>query len=308
MTAPVTVPHVFLTRFNVPTNRVESSIYSPEWLTNRIALFEKYTLPSVRAQAAEGRHWLVYCGIDSPEWLRAYMTRLTDAGLLTALYITGPLSEAQIRRDVADAIGRQGGPVTTSNLDNDDGLAADYLTRVRSVEPREAHALLVLDEGLILSAGRAYFRVDVHNAFSAVLTDVGSAEFRSCWAEWHNRLHLVLPAYHVRGGPAWLQVVHGVNVSNRVRGRLTTPDPHVSRFGALLDGVQTPPGSQVVMDRVVFGPARDAKDAGRTRAARLARATMGQQRYDSMKYHLLRGLARFRPSATPHAGHAGERR
>lgn len=289
------VPHVFLTRFNVPTNRVESSIYSESWLADRIRLFETYTLPSVRAQSTLARYWLVYLGADSPPWLRQYMSNLSDERLLRPVYLERPLSKAGIREDIVAVTGREGGPVITSNLDNDDGLATDYVDRLRGIEVDRAHAVLCLDEGLILAGSRVYHRVDRRNAFSAVLGDLGTPEFRSCWSEWHNRLHLVLPAFHGRGGPAWLQVVHGVNVSNRVRGRLALVEPYRYMFPDILRSVVDPSPKDVRRDRLILGPGRDVRDTVRASAARNGRNLLGTARYDKVRYLGTQGVHRLKP-------------
>lgn len=280
----MSTPHVFLTRFNVPTNRIESAIYSESWLQDRISLFETFTLPSVRAQSPADRSWVIYLGADSPSWLKDYMAFLETEGLLHPVYLSERRTEADIQADIQRATGHSTGRVITSNLDNDDGLAHDYVERIRRLDVTDQPAVLYLDAGLILHQDTAYLRVDRHNAFSAVAADLGSLEFRSCWSEWHNRLHLVLPPHHEQGDPAWLQVVHSVNVSNRVRGRRVDHRRYEHLFHGVLAGCAVPSRAEVRRDRLVLGPTRDVRDALRTHTARTARELLGTRRFDQVKY------------------------
>src|SRR6185312_13033255 len=116
------------------------------------------------------------------------------------------------------------GDLLTANLDNDDALAATFVARLRAVDTRSDHAAIFFENGLVRSGDRLYAYRDPMNAFRAV-RDSRATEPRTCWADWHTRLGKHMPVQVVGGQPAWLQVVHGQNVSNRVRGRLARPDP-----------------------------------------------------------------------------------
>lgn len=276
-------PHVFLTRFNLPANRVERSIFSPEWLKARMQLFETYTVPSVRAQDQEGLGWIIYLDQrDTPDWLRSRMAELAAELPLQPTYIDRPLDTRMIRDHVREVSGRFEGPVLTSNLDNDDGLAADFVERVRTLRPAAGPAALYLVNGLILHDRRVYLRRDPGNAFSAVLDDVGSDDFRTCWAGVHHELDALMSAIRDDGPPGWLQVVHGRNVSNRVGGRLVEAATFTERFPGLLDDLP----ALSVRDRVsdlTASPVRLARDKIVRPAAAVVRRAVGPQRYETIK-------------------------
>lgn len=276
-------PHVFLTRFNLPANRVEQAIFSPEWLDARMQLFEAYTVPSVRAQGRDGVFWVVYLdAVGTPQWLRDRMIELQNQLPLHPIYLDGPLDRETIKAHVMEVSGRTSGLVATSNLDNDDGLATDFVQRVRASLPVQAPAALYLTRGLILSEDRVYLRQDRDNAFGAVVDDVSSPGFVSCWAARHNELHSLMPVARVDGAPAWLQVVHGRNVSNRVGGRLTSPGRQASHFPGLIDDL--PPLSRQDKARdVVAQPVRLLRDRVLRPGASVVRKVIGARRYESLK-------------------------
>ena len=120
MTTPA---HIFLTRFNLPSEGVESLIRAREgWLRERIVLFERYAVPAVRSQRGEDINWIVYLDTESPQWLLDKMYAWRDEGLLTPLLRTS-VPNSELQEDVRRVVGRSEGPVITSNLDNDDGRA-----------------------------------------------------------------------------------------------------------------------------------------------------------------------------------------
>lgn len=287
MTAPpAPTPHVFLTRFNLPANRVEQSIFSPEWLEARMELFEAYTVPSVRAQDQDGLGWVVYLDQrDTPDWLRTRMSELEQELPLHPIYLDRPLDRETIRTHVSAAAGLESGLVTTSNLDNDDGLASDFVRRVRALVPASGPSAIYLTEGLILSEERVYERHDPDNAFSAVVDDVASTAFLSCWAATHHELDELMPVVREGGAPGWLQVVHGRNVSNRVGGRLVPPERHAPTFPGLIDTLPALTRRARAQDTLSV-PVRAARDRVVRPAAGMARKVVGPSRYESIKMTL----------------------
>lgn len=281
--SPEPTPHVFLTRFNLPANRVEQSIFSPEWLEARMRLFEAYTVPSVRAQAREGLGWVIYLDQrDSPDWLRARMAELAEELPLSPTYLDRPLDREMIRQHVRERSGRTQGLVATSNLDNDDGLATDFVDRVRRLSPATGPAALYLVHGLILHRGKVYLRRDPDNAFSAVVDDIGSEDFLTCWAGVHNQLESLMPALRDHGPPGWLQVVHGRNVSNRVGGSLVDPARYSVRFPGLIQDLP----ALSVRDRLGDAggvPVRVVRDRVVRPAATVLRGAVGPRRYEAIK-------------------------
>lgn len=75
--------HAVPTPVNLPSKSRESFIRArPDWLVNRVELFERYCLPSVRSQDNRHSGWLIYF---APEGPTGYVTESTNVPL------TGPL-------------------------------------------------------------------------------------------------------------------------------------------------------------------------------------------------------------------------
>ncbi|WP_040162168.1 glycosyltransferase [Nigerium massiliense] len=278
----MTVPHVFLTRYNLPSPGVESLIRAQEgWLRERTELFERFTVPSVRAQEGDGIHWIVFLDPESPDWLKQRMTSLQAEGLLDPVYtesVEGDDLAREVRRVVGDA-----DAVSTSNLDNDDGLARDFVARLRQADVPAPRSALYVVNGLIRTSDRLYLRRDDDNAFVAVREPLDDG-FRSCWADWHNRLHLHMPVVEIPGAPGWLQVVHSKNVSNRVRGRLVSPARYRALFGGRLSGVRNPSRIELLRENGVGAPARAVRDGVREGGRLVLVRLLGKEGVNKLKF------------------------
>lgn len=134
MTA-TSVDHVLLTRFNLPTPGVESLVRAKEgWLVERIALFERYTVPSVAAQSVTDRTWIVYFDPESPQWLLDRIQPHVDAGIFHRVLRT-TVTPQDVVQDIREIVGQTADSLLTTNLDNDDGLGNEFLAAIQAHEP-----------------------------------------------------------------------------------------------------------------------------------------------------------------------------
>lgn len=275
---------MILTRFNLPTPGVESIVRARDgWLRERVELFVRYCIPSVDNQIGGPVEWLVYFDPESPRWLIDRITPFVERGLFHPVYRSTVRPE-QVVADISQAITRQGDVLLTTNLDNDDALAVDACHRLARVDAREPRSALYMSRGLIKSAHGVYLRRDRRNAFVSVRESWSSPV--TSWAEYHNEFSRVMPTVELSGRPGWLQVVHGSNVSNRVRGRLVSPAAYQDLFGSMLDDVEEPSLVDQGRDRLLRAPVRTLRDSGRAMARRSALALLGKERYGQAKLRL----------------------
>lgn len=284
-----TIDHVLLTRFNLPSPGVERLLRAREgWLRDRVELFERYCVPSVARQTRAGVRWIVYLDPESPSWLLDRLAPLADRGLLAPV-LRASVSREELVSDLRRVVGTPGDVLITTNLDNDDGLVTDFSERLVSLRTTHPRAAVYVSRGLVRSPDGIYVRTDRHNAFCSVRETWESPV--TAWSEYHNELHRVMPTIVLRGDPGWLQVVHGANVSNRVRGRLVSPTPWQPRFPGL-DDVPDPPRSALLHDRLLRAPVRVARDSLRGAVRTAALRLLGKDRYGAVKERLRRARAR----------------
>lgn len=275
------VSHVFLTRFNLPTRGPESLVRAQDgWLRNRWDLFCRYTVPSMRAQTRQDYDWLIYFDVDSPEWLLNGISGHAAEGLYVPLFRT-EVGPGDVISDIADAVAVRGERLLTTNLDNDDGLAFDFVERLQAIDSAAPRSAIYLINGVIRSGDSLYRRTDRDNAFCSVLE--GWQDPVTCWHDWHILLGQHMPVREVAGPPAWLQVVHGTNVSNRVHGRLISASDVVDQFGPLIADVSAPSRIRMMADRLLFGPARILRDRLRAVGKTALMAVGGKRGLDRVK-------------------------
>jgi N-acetylglucosaminyl-diphospho-decaprenol L-rhamnosyltransferase len=273
--------HVLLTRFNLPSPGVESHVRAREgWLTRRVELFERYTVPSIRAQSRRNFSWLIYFDPDSPRWLVKRMAPYVEEGLFIPIERSA-VSPDDVVNDIRQHVGQHSTRLITTNIDNDDGLAADFIERVQEANTSGARSAVYVVNGLILAPQGTYLRRDRRNAFCSVSESWSTPV--TCWSDWHNLLGNSMPVVEVGGRPAWLQVVHGGNVSNRVRGRLVDPRRHRRAFGTLLDDAVVPSTRRILVDRALRAPGRWLREAVRGTVKRLAMRLVGKRGLDRLK-------------------------
>lgn len=285
--AGLAIDHVLVTRFNLPSPGPESLIRAQDgWLQDRVDLFERYTVPSVRAQTRKSFRWIVYFDPESPNWLIERLAPLAAGGVFTPIY-RETASWRDVAADARDVTGGHGATLLTSNLDNDDAIAANFVERLQAMARPGRREALYLGEGLILSRSRTFVRFDPENAFCSVAEPWGGGAV-TAWRDWHNLLHDHMPVRIDRGRPAWLQVIHGRNVSNRVRGHLVDPTSHQDLFPGMLGQLPTPSPAELLADRILRVPLREVREAGRHVTKTAVMRLFGKEGLDRVKEFLQR--------------------
>ena len=260
--------HVILTRFNLATPGRESTIRNqPGWLDGRFALFERYCLPTLAAQTAKRFRWIVYFDEATPAAFRARVEACRRVAAFHPYY-TAMFPGERWPVSVREVLGAEAAPwLLTTRLDNDDGLAVDFVARVQAAvaaaPPRPG--VFNLTEGYVFDGRRAYAHSHPSNAFASLLEPWEGA--RTIVATPHMELAAAGPLTQIGGPGGWLQVVHGGNVSNRIRGRRVPPSELAGRFPPAIDLGAPASAAAVAAENLVVAPLRAARD----RAAGLLR-------------------------------------
>jgi Putative rhamnosyl transferase len=210
--------HLLLTRFNTAIDFAQSAKrLETDWLRARLALFERYCLPSVAGQRGAKFRWLVFFDAASPEWFKAQISNF--APLLKPIYVDGPASDGVIARQVIES-GLVTSPyLVTTRLDNDDALARDHLATVQQSFCYQDREFVTFPLGLQLFHRHLYAVYWAANPFLSLIEKVGEDNHITtvfCVAhdrvEGDNKLRKVLRSHQ------WLQVLHDSNCANRLRG------------------------------------------------------------------------------------------
>jgi hypothetical protein len=165
--------------------------------------------------------WLVFFDESTPEATRDEFRELT-AKL--------PLLRAEYCHELdpkmcAERIGRIMAPdadwLLTTRLDNDDALNRRFIETVQSVTRPGVCEFINPTYGLIVANGRLYRKRDYSNPF--ITLSEPAADCRTVWIDQHQRLARHGRVRQFGLDDAWIQVVHGGNLINNVRGLRISP-------------------------------------------------------------------------------------
>lgn len=218
-----------MTRFNVRFAHSLSSsalALSPDWLWGRVALFEDYCLSSVISQTARPDSWIIMFDENTPPELRERAASWRAAiGIIRPAYM-GPF-DVPVAVDAVMLHGRvDRNWLVTTRLDSDDALHPRFCEVVRENVVEGRREFLNITRGLIVANGKCYRKSMPANPFISFSEPTMNA--RTVWAEQHGLLHQVAPVRQLRLRDGWVQIVHGGNLSNIVRG-VRIPSGWVSR-------------------------------------------------------------------------------
>lgn len=241
--------HILITRFNV--QYWDSPEPSDQWLQQRIELFRRYTVPSVRSQTTMPDTWLVLCG-KMPTWLGEEFEAIrTEIPILRVRRLSEAYSPEVAAAAVTAEVPGDADRLITTRVDNDDALAPDFLETVRAAAADRIGVFLNFPHGLLLSSGRLYCLSDPSNQFISLIEPADSP--KTVLVDKHQLLDRYGPIVQIAEPDMWIQVLHGGNLSNNtVRGVRTDARRVTTRFAADLE-IESSSRLSQVLDRAYTG-------------------------------------------------------
>lgn len=269
-----TFEHVIMTRFNLATPGRESAIRNrPGWLAERFALFEHYCLPSVAGQTCRNFHWIIYFDEATPPEFRDRIKACQTVFPFVA-YFTGLFPASGWPNSIRESFAFQPDMLLTTRLDNDDALALDCVERVQAAvrDAGVAPGGYNFTNGCILGDGALYRLGHPSNAFFSFVAAY-SDEVVTAPSIQHMDLARHGPVRQIGGPTAWMQIVHGGNVSNKIRGQRISAAEIDGTFPTGVVAEVKPVGRAARMiDTVVSGSLRGARDGLLAARRRLRRS------------------------------------
>jgi hypothetical protein len=187
------------------------------WLMQRLALFERYCLPSVKAQVGAAFTWLVLLDAASPAWLRE---RVAEYGpILQPIYLGDAATDEAIANVVKLTGYVSAQYLITTRLDNDDAISADHLSLIQKGFRYQNREFVMFPFGLQLYHGALYHVYWRSNPFLSLIERVGEgSEVTTVYCVRHDRVAQKENVRYLGRSAQWLQVLHTSNVGNALRG------------------------------------------------------------------------------------------
>lgn len=228
MSLPPPFDHVILTRFSV--RMATDYTFTDDWLAYRWGFFSAATAASLDRQTVSRFTWLVFFDADSPDWLRDLVAE-TSPGLFTPVWNEGLWGHEPIRRAVEAVAARP--YLITTRLDSDDAVSRFFVEDVQSRFDEQESLYVNLMHGVQVDRSTQLFHARfAENAFISYIerrvVDAPPRTVFQCMA--HEASSGVAPVLNVVGPVRWMQVIHGGNLANSVRGLRAHPGPVAPAF------------------------------------------------------------------------------
>jgi Putative rhamnosyl transferase len=214
--------HFLLTRFNVRVNYDSARTgIDLTWLSHRFDLFERFCYPSVRAQTNLDFQWLVYFDIETPSVFKERIARYASWENFSPIYLDTEFSDQINQEKVFSLIQEKTEYLITTRLDNDDAVCVSFIQDIQDSFEAKEFEFISFVNGYVLDTGKLYSFKYVNNPFMSLVERIkpkSAGEIRTILCGEHSQLSVLGNIKQVEAESTWLQVVHGKNVSNRIRG------------------------------------------------------------------------------------------
>jgi hypothetical protein len=243
----------------MPTSGREARLRGdPHWLHRRFELFETFCLPSVLGQDCGDFTWILYFDSETPSPYRERAESLATHPNIFPILRPDVVPLEDIIDHVRANCATDTTHVITTAFDNDDALARDFVTRLQRGSDGHDRAALNFPLGYIYASGKTYLRHDPSNAFISMIEPID--DLRTVWSAWHTELGRTAPLIQLDDRPAWLQVVHERNVSNRIRGTRVAAAEALGLFAIDVPTRDDESAVAIRAENLMLTPGRRARD------------------------------------------------
>lgn len=191
----------------------------PDWLADRFRLFEAFCYPSVKSQTDQNFKWIVLFDEETPQPFKDRIENLSAWKNFVPVYVSN-MSPSQAYKQAIVEFSTPGvSHIITTRLDNDDAICKTFIEKVHGVFRGQEFEFVSFPYGACLNNGKVYSFKYYNNPFISLIEKVDqSEEYNLKTVISINHINLPESAVEIKQKIAWLQIVHGNNVTNRTRG------------------------------------------------------------------------------------------
>lgn len=203
-----------------------------DWLQHRLKLARQYTVASLAAQTFKDFVLIVHVDsltpLDQEEMIVSSLRPLR----FQRLYTPHKLDMKTVPQELIDIhYPHHTGPVISTRMDNDDAVHPKFFETVQAVASKlKTTGIVDYKVGAFFDPGakRGYvWNWGYASPFLSLCAwPNAEGKYPSCWAGQHGTMNKLFP-WHVQASPEamWMQVCHGRNLVNRIRGRVRPCSP-----------------------------------------------------------------------------------
>lgn len=168
----------------------------------------------MEAQTCRDFVWHMYFDKSTPEHLvskiRQYQKRLP-----LTVFFTDEFNALEVQNNLASCIDDTVPYIITTRIDNDDTFSFDFTASIQEQFEYQDFEFINFRYGYVLKGGRLYNHNDPSGPFLSLIEKNTGAP-KSVWCVRHTDAAAAGPVRQVKK-KVWIQIIHGNNVSNRVK-------------------------------------------------------------------------------------------
>ena len=215
--------HFLITRFNVlpEFDIINEGSWDREWLTHRFNLFEKFCYPSVFNQSNQNFKWIVFFHSKTPEEFKHKINEYAKWENFIPVYLDDRYTIEKNKLAILENLSSQPKYLITSRLDSDDAISRDYIEIIQNNFAEQEFEFLNFSYGYVLNGNKLYTFKYLQNPFVSLVERVNTLStngFKSVLCADHTELYSHGKVKQIKTETGWMQIIHGKNNNNRVRG------------------------------------------------------------------------------------------
>lgn len=208
-----------VTRFSLqlrPGHRVH---LDGSWLDTRVELLERWCMPSIRSQSELDFTWLLLLDQATPAHIVERVRKVCAEVSRSVVHLSSAASAAACTVEAIASEAEGLDVVVTSRLDSDDAIGRQFVEDVQTRVGRPGPYYIRMTRGLVLdgTTGETRALLFEKSPFLSLVEPV-TTPIRSVYWKSHTEIPAESEIIEVDRNPSWLQVVHGGNVLNHLRG------------------------------------------------------------------------------------------
>jgi hypothetical protein len=218
------IQHFVITRFNLRaaysgTDRQGLQVLGPDWMRERIDLFERYCLPSMVHQVNQNFTWLVLLDeATDPEFVARVESHQAGFPAMRTLRLPPIEDDREIGQRVTELVQDRTELLLTTRLDNDDAFHERAVETLQA-KARKKREFLNFRVGWTQDGTTAWLRFHKYGHFITLAEPRTREPFLTVHNGLaHGRSKQLAPVRQIAREPFWLETVHGRNVMNRLPG------------------------------------------------------------------------------------------
>ncbi|WP_304141856.1 glycosyltransferase [Mesoflavibacter zeaxanthinifaciens] len=216
--------HFIITRFNLKNENWKSNNsntpkgISESWLTNRLQLFQKFCLPSVKNQSNQNFIWIIAIDIDTPIFFKNKINEiLKNIENIKLIYVDGfnGLS-SELNTKIQSLLNPEDHFIITTRLDNDDIIHRDFVKTIQELYTPSHNTIIDLKNGYQLSLNNSKDIRYLGYAFNPFISLIEASDniktvlFKEhiSW-RFNCEKHIIYITKRL-----WIQLIHSKNQAN----------------------------------------------------------------------------------------------